>query len=179
MLQRHNTASKTGHRLHEGIFPLHDRMLPYAKEKRVKTQSIAAFLATGILMLGSPALAQQFGPGNQRGGFYQQGGRDMRATPPPPPRGGPGGQMRHGPRGGRGDNFDNYDMNRRWQRGDRYDGPYSDRWVVNNWRGQPGLWAPPSGYRWLQYGNQFLLTSIATGVIAGVVSGAIASSMAP
>ncbi|MFT9424683.1 MAG: RcnB family protein, partial [Acetobacter syzygii] len=71
-----------------------------------------------------------------------------------------------------------YDMNRRWQRGDRYDGPVNSRWYVNDWRSHSGLYAPPPGYRWMQYGNQFLLTSIASGVIAGVVGGVISSGMA-
>ncbi|GAA08811.1 hypothetical protein ATPR_1815 [Acetobacter tropicalis NBRC 101654] len=180
MLPRHNTAVKKGHPFLRCISTLHGRMLPYAKEKRVKIQYIAAFVTSGILMAGSPALAQQFGgPGNQQQGPHQQGGRGMQAPPPPPQRGGGHGRMANGPGGGRGNNFDNYDMNRRWQRGQRYDGPQNDRWIVNNWQGRPGLWAPPSGYRWLQYGNQFLLTSITTGIIAGVVSGAISSSMAP
>ncbi|WP_246789455.1 RcnB family protein [Acetobacter nitrogenifigens] len=45
---------------------------------------------------------------------------------------------------------------------------------VNDWRGYPGLYAPPYGYRWVHDGNSFLLTAVATGVITAVVAGALA-----
>ncbi|GBR48959.1 hypothetical protein AA11825_1180 [Acetobacter pomorum DSM 11825] len=74
---------------------------------------------------------------------------------------------------------DNFDMNRTWRKGDRYDGPRNDRWIVRNWQSQRGLYAPPSGYYWMRYGNQFLLTSLTTGIIAGVVSATIGAVATP
>ncbi|WP_062509128.1 RcnB family protein [Gluconobacter roseus] len=89
-----------------------------------------------------------------------------------PRGGGPGGPGMNGPGGhgdyrggGRGGGHD-----RVWRRGDRYDGPRGSRWAINNWRNYRGLYAPPRGYYWMRYGNQFLLTALATGLIAGVVS---------
>lgn len=71
----------------------------------------------------------------------------------------------------------NPDMNRTWHKGERYDGPRNSRWVVNDWQRYRGLSAPPAGYQWMRYGNQYLLTGLATGVIAGVVSATVASQM--
>ncbi|MBO1360663.1 RcnB family protein [Acetobacter sacchari] len=58
-----------------------------------------------------------------------------------------------------------------WRSGMRYYG--GSPWV-NDWRGYPGLYAPPYGYRWVHDGNSFLLTAVATGVISAVVAGALA-----
>ncbi|MFB9941192.1 RcnB family protein [Gluconobacter oxydans] len=88
-----------------------------------------------------------------------------------PRGGGPGGPG--GPGGGHGDfrgGGHGGGQNRIWRRGDRYDGPRGSRWAVNNWRNYRGLYAPPRGYYWMRYGNQFLLTALATGLIAGVVT---------
>ena len=55
--------------------------------------------------------------------------------------------------------------NHQYYRGDRL--PYEYRvpqWVVNDWHGH-GLQSPPHGYRWVQYGSDYLLVAIATGVI--------------
>ncbi|MCP1272883.1 MULTISPECIES: RcnB family protein [Gluconobacter] len=38
------------------------------------------------------------------------------------------------------------------------------------------MYAPPPGYYWTRYNNQFLLTALATGLIAGVVT---ANNMTP
>lgn len=57
-----------------------------------------------------------------------------------------------------------------WRRGDRYWG--GAPWV-NDWRAYPGLYAPPYGYRWVQAGNQFLLTAVATGIISAIVAGSM------
>lgn len=81
--------------------------------------------------------------------------------------GGPGGGGHGDFRGGGGHGGG---QNRVWHRGDRYDGPRGGRWAINNWRSYRGLYAPPPGYYWTRYGNQFLLTALATGLIAGVVS---------
>ncbi|WP_257640798.1 RcnB family protein [Acetobacter okinawensis] len=138
---------------------------------------LVAVMLNGFLLAGSSANAQGMGPGGPGGGPPGQRGNPGLHNPPPV-QGGPGRGHGRGGRGGPGFDGDHYDMNRRWKRGDRYDGPVNNRWYVQDWRSQRGLYAPPPGYRWMQYGNQFLLTSIASGVIAGVVSGVISSGMA-
>ncbi|GBQ51686.1 hypothetical protein AA18895_2328 [Acetobacter ghanensis DSM 18895] len=55
-----------------------------------------------------------------------------------------------------------------WRSGDRYDGGGI---FVDNWRGYRGLYAPPPGYRWINYGGSFLLAAIATGIISNVITG--------
>lgn len=142
----------------------------------VNTKRLVAVMLNGFLLVGAAAHAQGMGPGpgGGPGGPAGQGplrGNSGMHRPPVPVRGGPD-------RGSRGVDPDHYDMNRRWKRGERYDGPVNNRWYVNDWRGHRGLYAPPPGYRWMQYGDQFLLTSIASGLIAGVVSGVISSGMA-
>ncbi|MFT8932736.1 MAG: RcnB family protein [Acetobacter syzygii] len=144
----------------------------------MNTKLLVAVMLNGCLLLGSSAHAQGMGQGGPAGGPGGQGPGGHSAMHNPPPPGGPGRGGMRGGRGGPGHDSDHYDMNRRWQRGDRYDGPVNSRWYVNDWRSHSGLYAPPPGYRWMQYGNQFLLTSIASGVIAGVVGGVISSGMA-
>ncbi|NHN85577.1 hypothetical protein GOB93_13130, partial [Acetobacter musti] len=63
-----------------------------------------------------------------------------------------------------------------WRRGDRYNGGGV---FVDNWRGYRGLYAPPPGYRWIDYGGSFLLAAIATGIISSVVAGSAYGSGAP
>jgi Ni/Co efflux regulator RcnB len=43
----------------------------------------------------------------------------------------------------------------------QYRGP---QYVVNDWRGHR-LSAPPRGYQWVQYGGDYMLVAIASGVI--------------
>ncbi|MGO3518131.1 MAG: RcnB family protein, partial [Acetobacter cibinongensis] len=76
-------------------------------------------------------------------------------------RGGPGPQARN--RGG----WNGGERRRDWHRGERYDG---GGYYVDNWRGYNGLYAPPNGYRWINYGGTFLLTAIATGVISNIIA---------
>lgn len=145
----------------------------------MNTKLLVAVMLNGFLVVGSSAYAQGMGPGGPGGGSGGQGPRGGNSgMHNPPPQGGPGRGGAQANRGGPRGNMDRYDMNRRWQRGDRYDGPVNDRWYVNDWHSHRGLYAPPPGYRWMQYGDQFLLTSIASGVIAGVVGGVISSGMA-
>lgn len=55
--------------------------------------------------------------------------------------------------------------NRRWYRGDRLPPQYRSRqYVVNDWR-RHHLSPPPRGYHWVQYGADYMLVAIATGVI--------------
>lgn len=57
----------------------------------------------------------------------------------------------------------------RWHRGDRVPPAYRTRsYVVEDWRGHR-LSAPPRGYHWVQYGGDYLLVAIATGVIASMI----------
>ncbi|MFW7266694.1 RcnB family protein [Gluconacetobacter sp. Hr-1-5] len=95
-----------------------------------------------------------------------RGGQDNRGDNRGPgggPGGGPG-YNRGGPQYGGGGG------GRVWRRGDRYDGPRSGMWQVQDWRRYRGLYAPPPGYYWVQYGNQFLLAALATGIIANVIA---------
>lgn len=125
----------------------------------------AALLALAITAAPLAASAEPGGPHNgwnrdagpgpgghmdNRGGHGGPGGRGFDRPPPPPPR--------HFGRGG---------PDRSWHRGDRYDG---GGYYVDNWRGYNGLYAPPNGYRWINYGGTFLLTAIATGVISNIIA---------
>lgn len=59
----------------------------------------------------------------------------------------------------------------RYQRGDQL--PYQFRqrqYYVNDWRSHRGLYAPPSGYHWVQAdGGDYLLVALATGLIANLL----------
>lgn len=59
----------------------------------------------------------------------------------------------------------------RWVKGYRvppqYRGP---QYVVHDWRGHR-LSAPPRGYQWVQYGGDYMLVAIASGVIAQLILG--------
>ena len=133
----------------------------------MQTKSIALALAAIIGSMPVCAMAQPMPGGGRHDG------------------GGPGGG-RGGYGGGPGDHrgFDNRGMGgrgggrggpppqaiRRWQPGARYWG--GDPWI-NNWQSYRGLYAPPYGYRWVQAGDQFLLTAIATGIISAVIVGGV------
>jgi Ni/Co efflux regulator RcnB len=56
-----------------------------------------------------------------------------------------------------------------WVKGSRVPRQYrSQHYVVNNLR-HHGLKQPPRGYQWVQYGSDYMLVAIATGVIAQLV----------
>jgi Ni/Co efflux regulator RcnB len=56
-----------------------------------------------------------------------------------------------------------------WYRGDRLPHQYRTRhYVVDDWRGHH-LYAPPSGYHWVQSGGDYLLVAVATGIIASIL----------
>lgn len=74
--------------------------------------------------------------------------------PGPPPPG-----YYHGPGGPPGPGW------HRWHRGDRF---YGNRYVVNHWQ-RYRLRPPPPGYQWVQYGNQFVLIGIASGIVADII----------
>lgn len=57
----------------------------------------------------------------------------------------------------------------RWVKGSRVPPQYrSKNYVVNNWQ-RHGLPRPARGQQWVQYGGDYLLVSIATGLIAQMV----------
>ncbi|WP_303230751.1 RcnB family protein [Comamonas kerstersii] len=58
-----------------------------------------------------------------------------------------------------------------WVKGSRVPPQYrTPHYVVNDWRGH-GLKAPPRGHQWVQYGADYMLVAIATGVIAQLILG--------
>ena len=58
---------------------------------------------------------------------------------------------------------------RNWYRGGYVPAPYRGySYVVNDWRGHR-LVAPPRGYQWIQYGGDYLLIAVASGLIANIV----------
>jgi Ni/Co efflux regulator RcnB len=57
----------------------------------------------------------------------------------------------------------------RWRRGERLPYEYRSRsYVVDDWRGHR-LRPPPPGHYWVQYGDEYLLVAIATGLITEVL----------
>jgi Ni/Co efflux regulator RcnB len=61
---------------------------------------------------------------------------------------------------------------RNWHRGDRFDRRYARNYrVIQNPR-YYGLRYAPSGYRWVQSGNDAVLIAITSGIIASVLSNA-------
>lgn len=151
----------------------------------MKTKAVAWVLVASLGVAPVSAFADpgRGGPGGGPGGGPHMGGP-----------GGPGGPGRHGG-GGHGDDHWGGGGDYRheghyhghggghwegppgrgpgpmtWRRGDRYWG--GAPWV-NDWRAYPGLYAPPYGYRWVQAGNQFLLTAVATGIISAIVAGSM------
>ncbi|GBQ58153.1 hypothetical protein AA0498_2593 [Acidomonas methanolica] len=66
-----------------------------------------------------------------------------------------------------------------WRRGDYFAGWRAPGYRIPDWHAYPGLYAPPPGYYWTRYDNQYLLTEIATGLIAGIVGGVVGSVIAP
>ena len=110
-----------------------------------------SLLATAVaLTLGCSAVAQA----QPHRGDHHRGPAHHHAMP----------DHHHGP--GRGAGPDH-----RWFKGSRVPPQYRSRhYVVNDWRGHR-LSAPPRGYHWVQYGSDYLLVAIASGVIAQLVLG--------
>jgi Ni/Co efflux regulator RcnB len=159
-------------------------------------RSTAALLAVSMLAMSSLSMAQPQGPRDERRpgpppsssmhpsqnhqgrpGMHQAPGRGPgqavgpQHRPPGYAKGhgyGPQGRPGHpgGPHfeAGRGAGPDHS-----WRRGGRVPPQYrSYHYVVNDWRGHH-LSAPPRGYQWVQYGSDYLLVAIATGVIAQLI----------
>ena len=143
----------------------------------MRIKHIAFIMASVLSIAPVCAIAQPMPGGGHQGGEYRGGGGRDNGGPGRggPARGGPGGQrdFRGGDYGRRG--APPPPMNH-WRPGARYWG--GDPWI-NNWQSYRGLYAPPYGYRWIQSGNQFLLTAIATGIISAVVVNGVVSGMGP
>lgn len=74
-----------------------------------------------------------------------------------------GPQQRHG-HGGKGSG-----PNHQWVKGSRVPAQYrTSHYVVADWRGH-GLRQPPRGYHWMQYGGDYLLVAIGSGVILQLI----------
>lgn len=58
---------------------------------------------------------------------------------------------------------------RTWHRGDRFTASYGRPCGASEYT-RYGLYSPPRGYQWVQTGNDFLLTALATGVILDVLT---------
>lgn len=71
----------------------------------------------------------------------------------------------------RGHDYRGAGPDHRWVKGYRvppqYRGP---QYVVQDWRGHR-LSTPPRGYHWVQYGGDYMLVAIASGVIAQLILG--------
>jgi Ni/Co efflux regulator RcnB len=118
-----------------------------------KTIGIAAALA----MLAGPALAQQGPPPYGQNHDDQNHGPEYGQHPPPPMQHQEPQHQAYGPPHGG------------WHQGDRYNG---GRETVD-WH-QHHLHQPPSGYEWVQSGNQFVMIAVTTGIIASIIAGSSA-----
>ena len=148
--------------------------------KTMQTSKINAFLAASALALGlcsATANAQPQPPHTQpshgqapRGEQqHQTQQRDNRQSPPP------AAQHRVAPKPA----FSNQPQihargagpEQRWQQGSKMPSQYrGNQYVVNDWQ-HHGLKKPGRGQQWVQYGGDYLLVAIASGVIAQVILG--------
>ncbi|GAA4005670.1 hypothetical protein GCM10022279_32170 [Comamonas faecalis] len=145
---------------------------------RAPRRAFIAWAAGAALALGLPAMAQaqprdgrhdgrggpQQPPRHRPGQTQSRPGHAQQRPPQARPHSGPPphAQARQRPWRGSG-------PQQRWHRGDRVPARYRGRqYVVNNWRAHH-LNAPPRGYHWVQYGSDYLLVAIATGVIAQLI----------
>ncbi|MBB3910590.1 RcnB family protein [Sphingomonas desiccabilis] len=64
---------------------------------------------------------------------------------------------------------------RNWQRGERFDSRYARNYRQIDYRRSGRLYAPPSGYQWVQSGNDAVLVALASGLIGAVIGGALAN----
>ena len=127
----------------------------------------AALVAAALLATSSLAMAQPHRPppGHDR--------RPPHAAPPPPmpPQARPG-HRPHKPPHAQGPHFHGQrgaGPQHNWYRGGRIPPAYrGGHYVVNDWRVHR-LAPPPRGYHWVQYGPDYLLVAIATGVIAQII----------
>ncbi|UZK67252.1 RcnB family protein [Sphingomonas sp. M1-B02] len=67
----------------------------------------------------------------------------------------------------------NRNQARNWQRGQRFDSRYATNYRQIDYRQYRGLGAPPSGYRYVQSGNDAVLVGITSGIIGAVFANLI------
>ncbi|GGD69669.1 RcnB family protein [Croceicoccus mobilis] len=60
-----------------------------------------------------------------------------------------------------------------FKKGEKFDSKRATNYRVINYRDNRRLSAPPSGYRWVQNGNDALLVGITSGIVSAVVSNAL------
>jgi Ni/Co efflux regulator RcnB len=114
-------------------------------------------MAAALALLAGPALAQQGPPHDQDHGPQSEQHPPMQHPEPQhqaysPPHG----NAQHGNA-----------QQGNWHQGDHYNG---GRQTVD-WH-QHHLHQPPSGYEWVQSGNQFVLIAVTTGIIASIIANA-------
>ena len=130
--------------------------IPSVTGGMLRRRSLA--LACATLAAGLTSLAVQAQPRDERHGRPGQ-----RPAPRPAPHFGAR-PHRQPSRPMRGSGPD-----RRWHKGDRVPPAYRSRhYVVSNWRAHH-LSPPPRGYHWVQYGSDYMLVAIASGVIAQLI----------
>ncbi len=114
-------------------------------------------LAAALAMLAGPAMAQN-GPSqhdqNHSQNYSQEHGQEHSQNHGPQNMHQPEQHQAYGPPHGS------------WHQGDHYNG---GRQTVD-WR-QHHLHEPPSGYEWVQSGNQFVMIAVTTGIIASIIAG--------
>lgn len=110
-------------------------------------------MAAALAMLAGPALAQQGPPHDQDHGGPQH----------------PPAQVQHQVQHNEPSRQAFAPSHGNWHQGDRYNG---GRQAVD-WH-QHHLRQPPSGYEWVQSGNQFVMIAVTTGIIASIIAGSSA-----
>jgi Ni/Co efflux regulator RcnB len=149
-------------------------------------RTTAALFAVSMLTMSSLSMAQPQGPRDDRrpgpppSSMQHQGrpGMQGHGQARPPQHRPPGHANGHGygpqgrpgyPGGPRFDSGRGAGPEHNWRRGGRVPPQFrGHNYVVNDWRGHH-LSAPPRGYHWVQYGSDYLLVAIATGVIAQLI----------
>lgn len=151
-------------------------LLSLKKGHTMQLQRFTSYLTLALAMtLGAStvAQAQPHGHGGDRRGppphaHAPKHGHHPGVRPGPPPR--PHVQHGHRPppppayKHSRGAG-----PQHRWVKGSRIPPQYrAPRYVVHDWRGHR-LHQPPRGYQWVQYGGDYMLVAIASGVITQLI----------
>ena len=134
-------------------------------------------LAMGLaLAMGLSTLAQASPHGDDRRGppHHAQGPKHRphaeprwrHGQPPPPP---PRFQGHRPPPPPAYGHYRGAGPQHRWVQGSRIPAQYrGPRYVVHDWRAHR-LHQPPRGYQWVQYGGDYMLVAVASGVIAQLI----------
>ena len=147
----------------------------------LKNTVVTLFIS--LSMLGSQVVVAAPGPGPDRN--IRQ---DQRHAPPPPPvvnkkpappshpQAHQGYQPPRNTHPPKGYNHYKFSQHRNTPYGDirpghRIPHQYNHKqYVVNDWK-RHRLYAPPSGYHWVQTGHDYVLVAIASGIIANILLG--------